>query len=276
MARTVEVIFNELLSYKNGMEVLTGLTSVSDYQDFLTQLNSDSKVANWVLELYNQSVVIAGLEQMMDDSIADIQTIIDSKQVGTGDWYRTQVLKFQYTDVLQMIDNVPSYTSIDTTKQIIEFCSVNEESGVVYIKVRRKTGVLLSQSEYNALYSYLEKIKIIGTKIVIYNFEPDDIELYYTILYSGEVGLDNLKVSVDATINNYLSTLAFDTKLKINAITDILQNVTGVVDPQFTGLKAKKNTDLTYTDYGLAYSYDMYAGCGVLKNSSITITYTLG
>jgi hypothetical protein len=275
MARTVEQIYNELLDYKQGMGILTGLTSISDYQDLLNDLTTDSKVANWALELYNQAVTIAAMEQMIDDSIADIQTIIDSKQVGTADWYRQQVLKFQYGDVLQMIDNVPSYTSVDTTKQIIEFCSVREESGVVYIKVRRKTGVLLSQSEYNALYGYLEKIKIIGTKIVIYNFAPDDIELYYTILYSGEVGLDNLKVAVDAAINNYLSTLAFDTKLKINAVTDILQNVTGVVDPQFTGLKAKKNTDLAYTDYLTAYSYDMYAGCGVLKNSSTTITYTL-
>lgn len=275
MARTQEEIFNSLLEIKNGMSILTGLTGVSDYQTLLSDVNSSSVVSNWGLELFNQSVTISAFETMIDAAIAEIQIIKDDKEIGTKDWLIDQVLKFQYGDVLQLIDNVPSYVSVDTTKQIIEFCSISEESGVAYIKVRRKGGTLLSTSEYNALLSYLDKVTIVGTQYVIYNYSPDNVKLVYNIIYSGERGYDVIKDEVEDAISNYLSMLPFDSNVTINVVTDALQEIVGVVDARYEGVYHKKSTDVAYIDYGLVYTLPLYAG-NATQTDFTTITYTLG
>jgi hypothetical protein len=276
MARTEEQIFNSLLDIKNNVATnLSGLTGISDYQDLLSQLNSDSQVANWALELRNQAVVLAQFELMIDDAAANIQLIKDQKEIATSEWIRLQVLNFQYGDVLQLVGNVPAYLSVDTTKRIIEFCSIFEESGIIFVKVRRVGSNLLSLSEFNGLYSYLEKILIAGSQFVIYNYLPDDIKLSYQIIYSGERGLDTIKANVETAITNYLSNLAFDAEIKINEITDALQVITGVIDARYQSISYKKNTDAVYVDGGLLYTIPLYAGSGKQIDFS-TITYILG
>jgi hypothetical protein len=273
MARTIEQIYNDLVLQKQTFGTLTGLTTISDYQTFLTNLTSDSKVSNWNLELYNSAVMIKTLEDKIETETSNISTLLSNSFVMTADWYRAQTLLFQYGDIVQLINYVPGYVSVDVDKQIIEFCSVEEIVGGVKIKVRRKDGTILSNDELLGLQSYLNAIKGIGTIIQIINLEPDDIKFFIDIIYTPQVNLDTLKTNVSDAITNYVSNLPFDSKIYGNDVIDILQEVSGVIDPRFVKISAKANTASTYVDYG--WSYDLVAGYGIVQDIANTITYSV-
>ncbi len=273
MARTIETIYNDLVLQKQTFGTLTGLTTISDYQTFLTNLTSDSKVSNWNLELYNSAVMIKTLEDKIETETSNISTLLSNSFVMTAGWYREKTLLFQYGDIVQLVNYIPGYVTIDTTKQIVEFCSVEEVVGGVKIKVRRLDGTTLSVNEVTALQSYLNDIKGIGTTITIVNLEPDDIKFYFSITYNPQVNLDDLKTNVSNAITNYVQNLPFDSLIYANDVISILNSINGVTDPQFVKISAKANASPTYVDYG--WTYDLVAGYGVVQDIENTITYNV-
>jgi len=274
MSRTIEQIYNDLILQKETFGTLTGLTNVSDYQTFLSNLTSDSKVSNWNLELYNQSVVIKTMEDKIETERNNINTLLSSSFVMTAEWYRLHALLFQYGDIVQLIDYVPAYASVDVEKQIIEFCSVEEVSGGILLKVRRKDSGIMTGLELNAFQSYLDDIKGIGTTIEVINLPPDSVSFYFSITYDPQINLDELKENVSNTLTNYVQNLPFDSKVYANDVIDLLQQLTGVIDPEFRFIKAKPASNPSYTNYG--WVYNLVAGYGVLYNVENTITYNVG
>jgi hypothetical protein len=76
MSRTIETIYNDLVLQKQTFATLTGLTTISDYQTFLTNLSSDSKVSNWNLEIYNSAVLIKTIEDKLETETNNISTLL--------------------------------------------------------------------------------------------------------------------------------------------------------------------------------------------------------
>lgn len=274
MAMTIEEAFNGLLIQKETFSTLTGLTQVSDFQDFLQELSSDSKVANWLMELYNQAVVISVIENKFESESINIQNTLAGAQVTNAQWYRENVLLYQFEDLVQMVDNKPSYVIVDVDKQIIEFCSIEEIQNGVNIKVKRKDGTTLSIDEVNGLSSYLARIKGISANIFIINLEPDDVKFYYNIYYDPQINVEVLKVNVEEVLSTYLTTLPFDSVVYANLVTDLLQEIPGILDPQFIKIEAKENQDPVYVEFG--YTYDLIAGYGILQSVENTINYYVG
>ena len=270
---SIEEIYNWLLINKNNFNSLTGLTGLSDYQTFLENLTSDSKVANWNLELYNQSVVIQLIMNKMNEEVDNINDILITQPVMVGDWYRKKILEFQYGDLIQIINYVPNYFEIDETKQIVEFCAVQESGTTVLIKVRRIDGTILSSDEEIALEEYISKIKSIGSEISVINEEPDDIKFYYDVIYDPEINLTDLKTNVENVISDYINNLVFDSKIYLNILTSALQEIDGVIDARGEKISAKKNSEVTYVDYD--WEYQLYSGYGLLNDIENTITYNV-
>lgn len=276
--RTIDSIFQSLLTEKNTFSSLTGLTTTTtDLSTLLSELNSDSKVSTWRLLQYIESTGIWSLENLMEIFINDIETEKATASIGSKLWYVEQALAFQYGDILQINPSTyrPYYTTVDTSKQIVGSCSAQEAGGKLILKIRGKNSDILTSDELNALYSYIAQIKFAGVRVQVRNSVADDLKLYFTILYDPQRPVADIQTDVESVINDYIANIEFDSSFKTNALIDKLQVIKGVSDVQWNNLYVMNHPNNTYTSF--TWSTTSYAGYFAIDGSyplSDTITYT--
>ncbi len=98
-------------------------------------------------------------EQLADVTKTEIQEIADAAPTGNPKWIQTQILKFQFGDVVQLGANfVPFYPVIDTTKQIVTRCAVfsdpNETTVEIKVAKSENPPEPLTAAELTALEDY--------------------------------------------------------------------------------------------------------------------------
>lgn len=168
---------------------------------------------------------------------AEIEDTAAKAIAGTPIWLQDQVKKFQFGDVVQIVDFAPTYPTVDTTKQIVTQASVKQTSNrFVVIKAAKGTApslTALSTVELNALISYLDKIKFAGTQTSVISLASDKIKIDVDVTYDGQYIQTDVKTAVIAAIESYLESLPFDGVIYLNALTDAIQSVPGVVDILF-------------------------------------------
>lgn len=274
--RTIDQIFQTLLLEKQTLISLDGLVSggITDENTLITALET-GKVPDWILWLYNYAVATNLTDVASLSAINEIENIIASEKIPTAAWYIMKAKEFQYQDIL-IVDPITynvGYATIDTTKQIISSSTVLEGANKLILKVRRKDTDILSIDEKTAFESYLFKIKCAGTQTVVQNFTADLLTLDMNIVYIGSYTLASIQSAVETTINSYISNIEFDSKFNTNKLIDNLQNIAGVIDPQFNSASAidELNNTTTFT-----HEYLSYAGYMSINPSyplSTTITY---
>jgi len=249
MARTLDEIYQAILTEKASQATLNGLTSnISDQQTLLNELTTGSRVAVWTLWAWITAVSIWTLEKLWDQYKVDVQAIADRAVPGTAAWYAAQVLAFQYGDQVTVIDNVPQYATIDTSKRIVKRVAIIEDgSGVLTIKVAKDNGGVLeplSNAEQTALEAYLNDIKFAGTRIQVISLNADKLRLTLTVHYDATLmNSDGKLISdgsspVDDAIDAYLAALPFNGVVHERGLEDEIQQVAAVSDLEFTLLEA--------------------------------------
>lgn len=275
--RTIDQIFQELLLEKQTLTSLNGLVDggITDENSLISALNT-SKVAEWILQLYNMAVQIHLTEIRTNSAIEDIDTIFEQKRVATDKWYIEESLKFQYGDSLT-IDPATyqvEYEVIDETKQIIASVTVLDVANKLFLKVRRKNTNILSALEKTAYETFLQNLKIAGTQIVVQNFPGDELTLTLEIIYDGTLDLATITSNVESTINEYIVNLQFDSKFITSEMIDNLQALDGVIDPRFNDGVA---LDSLAVSTNFTHEYTTNAGWAKINAAtplSTTITYT--
>lgn len=236
MARKIEEIFEEIVADKDSQTSLQQLSPNSDNVSQLkTDLDSGSKVAIWRLFTYLIAVAHYTHELLWDSFKLEVEAIVAAAPTGTLPWYQLQMLKFQYGDTLQFIDEKYQYATIDITKQVVKLCAVEDRpDGVVIIKVAdldsNSLPVPLSVAQKTALEGYVSKIRFAGTKFLVVSTPADLLKLLGTIYYDPIYPLATIESNVEAAIASYLNNLPFNGVFKINALIDAVQLVEGVVD----------------------------------------------
>lgn len=236
MARTTTVIFNDMVARKDAEADLDGLTSAS-------------QSAIWRLLFWVQAQSINLFEQLMDALTVDIQLIADNSIAGSAAWLQNQVLLFQYDagdpQVLQIIDGLPAYTTVDPALRIVKSASVKEGlNRIVFVKAAKDEGSGLEALDVNelaALDSYVINIGFAGIPYVIQSDSPDRCQFTASIYYKGQYVATTVKTNVIAAINAYLIALPFDGVIEFNKVIDAVQTVEGVndIDTQNAVLKIR-------------------------------------
>jgi len=272
--RTINEIYQSIIDEKMNMPTLKnkllnedGTSTLSNEQDLLTSLTSDSKVAIWKLWAYITAVVIWIHESLWYQFKADVNEVISTQFVGTAKWLIEQAKLFQYGDdvIVETPYYHPEYAVVDTSKQIIANANVNEAGGQVYLKVRRKDTDILSSDEFTSFNGYLNKIKVAGQRINILNFDGDELQLYYTIYYNPIYILNNIKNNVIDTISTYIENVEFDANINITDLTDLIQKVEGVKGVQFDNASALPFASTIWTPF--TNYYESLAGWNKISTS---------
>ena len=244
MARTVQQIYDEIVSYKDTQSAISALAPNGDnFQGLLAQLGNGSQVAIWRLWAFLLALAIATHENLFDLFKVEVQTIANNAAVGTVGWYVKQVYDFQYSDILVYVGTKYQYATQNNTLKIVKRCAIEERGdGVLRFKVAKlNNGNLegLNQStEIPALVSYLKKIRFAGTRFVVFTNNGDLLHLFYTIYYDPIIAQANVQAFVEQAIQDYIQNLPFNGELLLSKLTDKIQLVTGVKDVVFASAAA--------------------------------------
>lgn len=243
MARTIEVIKQQIIDAKNADANLAGLTT------------PPSQTAIWNLWAYITAVCIYLHEVLWDSQKAELEDIQAKTVPGTPAWFRSQVLRFQYDSVTPQVATLNTstftvdYPIVDDTKRIVTRCSVKTDTNkTINVKVAKgEPPVQLLSAEQLSLDSFLAKLDFAGVDWKIINAVSDKIFIGGDVYYDGNYSAV-IKTNVISALNLYLKNLSsaenFDGKIKISAIEDTIQSVLGVTDVKLTLVKARPNATL--------------------------------
>lgn len=238
MARSIETIKQQMLDTKATLSALSGLTS-------------NSQVSIFGNIFYVTAAEIAILEQLIDNYIENIETIINAQAIGSIPWLRAKILEFQYGDYVELNTNTfeIAYPTEDETKQIITRCSVKETGNLVVLAKVAKSDppVALSGAEVTALEDYLDIIKPAGTQINVVSLTSDKLYIVGTVYYSGQyssVIQDNVEAALESYMENLSSAENFDGIVRVLDIIEAIKSVEGVEDVNLTEIGARADTTL--------------------------------
>lgn len=236
MARTIQQIQQQIYNAKNADTNLNGLTSTS-------------QVAVWRLWVYITALAINLFEQLQDLFKTEMETIATQARPGTEAWWQYEIFKFQYSatipQVLTFVDFAPVYTTIDDNLKIVTRCSVNTDPNkVVSIKVAKNDPPEpLTLTEYNSLDGYIQAIRFAGVDYNLISADSDKVMVAADVYVDAQY-FSTIQTLVEAALSNYLANVPFNGVIKVSAIEDAIQSVTGVTDIKITTVKARRDTVL--------------------------------
>jgi hypothetical protein len=243
-------------------------------QTSLSTLNSPSQTAIYTLWKFITSSIINYAEQLWDIYKAELETKIKVAVVGSNAWYQDQMLKFQYDAVTPQVLVISSdfsidYSTVDTTKQIITRCSVKTSpTKQVFIKVaKNEPPEALTAPELSAATSYVQAKSFAGVNYTVTSVASDKLFLEAEIFFDGQYSAVISDTVIEA-INTYLASIDFDGAVKVSALTDAIQTVTGVKDIVITNLAMRSDG----TAFG-SKTYLVQAKTLIIPTSTTTAGY---
>jgi hypothetical protein len=239
MARSIDVINQQILDTKALQTPLNGLTSTS-------------KVSIWGVFIYIIAVCINLFEQLLDIFRIEMQGISDKVAPGSIRWMQAQIFKFQYSATtaqilqLNLTDFTIGYASVNAALQIITQCSVaTDVNKNVNIKVAKSNGAippspiaLVAGTELLALTEYVKQKGFAGVQYTVISVSADLLYIQASVNMDGQYSLTG-KINIIAALNNYMATLPFDGVIKASAIETAILNVTGVKDVVISSLSIR-------------------------------------
>jgi hypothetical protein len=250
MARSIKVIYDEIVNEIQTFSSLANLqANIHSSQTFLADITTSSKVAIWRLWVWVISFAIYTHELVFDEHKREVEEIAASSRPGTVRWYQEEMFKFQYGYSLSYLNGKYQYITDDESAKIIKRCAVIETGGQVRIKVAKVVSSVvtpLSAPELSAAQAYLSLIQYAGVNTALISGPADLLKIIYKVYYdplvlnaNGSLISDPAIFPVEAAINNYISSLPFNSKLVLTYLTDAIQSAEGVVNPILVGADAK-------------------------------------
>jgi hypothetical protein len=218
-------------------------------------------VAIWRIWAWIVATAIYVHEVYFDLFKIEIESIASSATVGTVDWYVATIKLFQFGDSLILQGLKYVYPILDTTKQIVKRCAIEEkQDGSLRIKVAKVDSsnnliALDTVSEVPALISYIKKIRFAGTRFTVFTNNGDYLKVFYTVYYDPIISIATLQMNVETAIVAFVTNLNFNGELLVSKLTDVIQTVTGVKDVVFVSGEASFN-GVNYNSFTRLYVPD--------------------
>ena len=273
--RTTSQIYGSIIDEIQNSTALSDLApQIDTEQNLLEDLAKPSKVASWRLYAWTIAYIQSIFEKNLENFYEETLDITNDNIIGTAKWLGEQAKAFQDGDIIVFneVTNRLEYEVEDTVKQIITGSAVAEIGNKIILKVK-KDGGPLDSNELLRFNQYISTIKMIGTTIEIRSEEWDKLTLNIQVYYNGQRSLDDTTTDVEAAINGYINTLDFNDTIKSVGITDVIQEVEGVLDVHF--LQSVGNP-IIGDDINWTYTYSTYAGAAQIDSTtplSSTIEY---
>lgn len=275
MARSIPVIYQQLLAAKNA-------------QANLSALNSNSQVSTWNLWLWIVAVGQNVFEQLCDLFTTNIEAQIINAPVFSPGWIQWMIFQFQYSVSL------PQYRALNLTTFSIAYPAVNASllaisQASIQVITNRSLYILVasgspptqtSSAILAALQSDMNEWMIPGTEFILASFNADQIyiqaQVYYDANYSGVI-----QANMDTAIAAYLAGINFAGVFSVGELYDTMMGVTGVTNVVLNNVYWRKATDpvpsanpptnenpLVVANTWENSTYQMFAGYAVVEQTA--------
>lgn len=244
MARTIQTIYDSMVSEKQSMTTLGNLQpNIDSSQNLLQDLTSQSKVAIWRLLFFVVAVSIYVLEKLFDEHKIWIENRASELIVGSEKWYELKAREFQFGDNLEFDGTVYKYPVINEENKIVKIVAAKQSAGLVLLKLAKLDGdnpIPLNTVELDAFKAYINKVKFAGIKVPCVSRDADELNIAYTVYYNplvlnseGQLLSDTSIKPAEIAINNYCKNLPFNGVFSVTELTDKIQQSEGVINPVF-------------------------------------------
>jgi hypothetical protein len=262
MARLTQEIFDEMLTEKAKYRELDGLSSASATAIY--------RLFMWVI-----AYAVYIHETFFDIHKGEVNALINSRRLGTPEWYISIAQEFQLGYNLEVFsDNTIGYGTIDEAAKIISRAAFKEDAGTLTLKVAKgEAGALeaLTFEELLQFSNYIEKIKIAGTKVNNISLPGDILRINAEIYYSGIYSQAVIEQRLNDTIRNYELNFPFNGMLYKAEFVRILLGVEGIADVKIIDLTVVQGATTTVVDR----QYETASGYFYYDNANSTITYSV-
>lgn len=246
--RTSSQIYDEMIAEKNANfpDLISLTPTIDNAQTLLTDLGTNSKVAEWRLWVWIVAFAMSIHEKLWATFKIEIEEIANKSHFGTLPWYRNMALQYQHGDAIVFADNQWKYDPIDLTARIVTKVAATANPGVVFVKVAKDGGVPLTAPEYTAFSAYIDSIAPPGINTTVISQDPDDlivdVKVYYDPLVlaaDGSLLSDSGVFPVEDAVLAYIGSIDFDGKFTITKFQDSLQLAEGCVDPIINSVESR-------------------------------------
>lgn len=247
--------------------------------------NTFSTVSIENILIYIVAACAYTLEVLFDGHREDVDKHIASNIVPTTRWYHSQALAFQYGDALVYNEQAKrfEYVAIDTDKQIIKYCAVQDAGNTIRILVSGDEGgkpSVLGDDVLKAFKAYMNGIKIAGVLLNIRSLPADSIRIKakiyvdpMVITVEGKRITDGSPVVEDA-INAYLSGIVYGGTFNKTKCVDAIQGMEGVTDVELLEVEAKAGEAGEYTSV-VTNNYTAESGCFIAQDLNTSLAYVV-
>lgn len=246
MAREIEEIYNEAITEKETVSSLDGLTS-DNFQQLISKLSTNSKVAIWSLVFYIGAVMIWMFENLQDLFKRDVEYIMNTREYAQDGWYVYKALGYQEGYNTVLVNGIPQYDTEDENAKVVKYASATPNINRVTVKIAGDNAgnpVALSAAQAVAVKDYLTEIAPMGVPIDVITGGGDLLQQETELYYDAKIGLAVVQPRVEEAINTYLANLDFNGIFKVNAYIDALQAVEGVVDIKINSIAADNGSTI--------------------------------
>lgn len=236
MSRTISDIQTELQDEFMHNATLQRLYGFTADDSFAAKFNTVSIES---LLLYIVASAIYTLEVVFDQHTAEVETIVAEQKAHTARWYVNKAKAFLYGQPL--VEGTDGYDTTSLTAdeiaaaQIVTFAAVTEDSATLHLKVAKAGPAPLTADELAAFTAYMAEVKDAGVRLNIVSQAGDYLKLQLEIIYDPMLlSADGLSTANGAAvvrnaIKTYIEGLPYNGELRINAMVDAIQAVSGVV-----------------------------------------------
>lgn len=244
--RTTQEIYDAMIIEKQANINLNVLQpNIDDAQTLLTDLGTNSQVAEWRLWVWLVAMATSTLESLWAVFKTEIESI-SNIHYGTIPWYRVVSLEYQHGDSLVFVDNMFQYSPIDLTNRIIQKAAAEQIPGTVIVKVAKAGGIPLTTIENTAFSAYIDSISPPGINTTIISQIPDEMKIAADVYYDplvlaadGSLLSDASVFPVEDAITNYIDNIDFNGELIITNLQDAMQLAEGVDNPVINTVETK-------------------------------------
>lgn len=285
MARSVETIYNEMVTEKQTAANLSGLmptynlssiTPDNPFDELVNEVDSESQVSVWRWWLYIVAYGMFILESLWDAFKTEILQIAAASEFGTQAWYERVAKEWQYGHSLVWDSVQRKAYYIDTTSpaavasRLAAKVSVTEVHNIsfsgVQIKVAKDVGGTLQPldtaagTELDSFTYYMERKSPAGIPRSIISIAADSIRFHLRRYYDGTLALADVQAADEIALKAYLKNIDFSGVFYVNDLVDAFQNLTTGKKPTVTPLvcEAKAATDTLWTT--IAEKYEPKSG----------------
>lgn len=209
----------------------------------LTEFENGSKMSILDAFTWVTSACIWTFENVMDVFKVDLAKDLQNRINGTPSYFANALLKYQSGDELAMNEDGTafSYPSVDPTKRIITKVAYYEEEEEGFhdkiVRYKVATGSpgaysRIDDPELISIRAYLNQILFAGQQARVVSRIGDVLVPRVVVYYDGSVTEDELYMSIEDALNDYISGIDFNGLIYAQKVIDCIQGAPHVTDVQ--------------------------------------------